>query len=156
MRTTAAFPVAGNSFFGRAYVHFASPAPTTHVGLFAAAGAGTEVRLGLGPALLPNYSTSGAEYGSWAADPPLMPVDRWTCIEWRYEDVPGSDHDRLLYWIDGIEAVDHEIDGSGSEAWTFPTFEHFELGVIVYHAEGTGFDVRYDDVVLAPSRVGCA
>lgn len=154
LRTEAPFPVAGSSLFGRAWVRLTGPAPTVHAGLFATAGGDVEVRLGLGPALLPNYAGPGVEYGSWAPDPPLMPVDRWTCIEWSLEDTAG-DHDRLLYWIDGAEAVAHEIDGSGGDAWTFPTFERFELGMLLYHEPAEGYDVRYDDVVLSPTRVGC-
>jgi len=151
------FPVAGNSFYARAYVRLASPAPTVHVGMIDASGESIEIRLGLGPTLLPNYSGPGVEYGSWAADPPLMPVDAWTCLEWAVLDDPSSNHDRLLYWIDGTEQTAHEIDGTGTDAWRVPVLDRVEIGLILYHddAAGMAHDAWYDDLVIAPSRVGC-
>jgi len=151
------FPVAGNSVYARAFVRLASPAPTVHVGMVDGSGESIEVRLGLGPALLPNYSGPGVEFGSWAADPPLMPVDTWTCLEWALLDDPGTDHDRLLYWIDGVEETNHEIDGTGTDVWRMPTLDQVELGLIMYHDDeaGMGHDIWYDDVVFATHRVGC-
>lgn len=155
------FPVAGNSFYGRAFVYLDGAVPGGHVGIFSASGplsggGDAEVRLGIGNgALLPNYTAPGVEYGTWHSPPPPMPAGRWACIELAYLDDPGDD-DQLHYFIDGEEQTLDGVYGGGTDHWTAPSYEAFTFGVILYHPSDVGeLDVWMDDVVLAPERVGC-
>ena len=153
--------MAGNSFYGRAFVFLEGTVPDGHAGVFNArgtlpGGGDVEFRLGIGHgALEPNYSGPGNEYGIWTPSPPPMPADRWTCIEWYYGDDPG-DADQLHYWIDGIEQVDHGVYGATPSLWTAPSYATFSFGLLLYHDEpGAGFDLWFDAVALSSARIGC-
>lgn len=74
---------------------------------------------------------------------------RWTCFEW-FHDV-AADH--LVLWQDGIELARAE-GGIGDRH--LPPAHAITLGAASNNGEYTrGFDVWFDDLALAPERVGC-
>jgi hypothetical protein len=70
-----------------------------------------------------------------------LPANTWLCMEAHYNGGSGD----VEIFADGAPL----IDAAGYRAVTFQTFR---IGYMRYNDDRT---VRYDDVVVAPNRVGC-
>ncbi|WP_258906260.1 cellulose-binding domain-containing protein [Actinokineospora sp. UTMC 2448] len=149
---------------GRFYVRHDTALPAAHVTFMAMRDAveGKDLRMGgqnaamqwnreSDDATLPEQSPSGV-----ALSRPL-PVDRWTCVEFAVE---GGD---IRTWVDGTLVTGlvadgvqtHDVDGQwlrGKPSWR-PNLTDFRIGWESYG--GDTDTLVFDDIVLAPTRVGC-
>lgn len=155
----------GATTYARFYVRHTTALPDAHVTFLAmrdTADGGRDLRMGgqnralqwnreSDDATLPEQSPVGV-----AQSVPL-PVDRWTCVEF---GVTGSE---LRTWVDGSEVPGlhadttptPDVDSQWLRRGTWrPALADFRLG---WESYGNGDDTLwFDDVVLAPSRIGCS
>jgi hypothetical protein len=184
----AIFPVTGNVFYGRMMFQLQA-APTGDVhwtmiqggGLVAGQNYHALYRYGgqhpvtqgatfLGSQLMANYDTPDS-YPIGSGTPPasdcwqhanktVIPVGRWTCVEWKF-DGPNN---QMSLWLDGVAVPELTVNGSGQGCvnqpatppftWTAPTFDRLDLGWESYQSD----DARtawVDDVVIARDPIGC-
>ena len=93
-----------------------------------------------------------------------IPVGKWTCLEWEFDDAPDTD----TLWIDGqsLGTLDDEhinypaghVPGSpifnGKSSGLIGGFKAFSFGFFDWHPKND-FDLYYDDIVIDTARVGC-
>lgn len=168
------FPVANNTFFGRAFVYLDGAAPQEHFTLFSASGtlpeasAPTYVRYGGELGLLAaNYVGNGQMQhagapmadGSWI-DTTAVPTGRWTCMEWEFK----GDTNEMHFWLDGVDVPRLAVVGQSNECckgqvWTAPPYDRVALGWEAYKtaqdATQTGYDLWLDEIALDTQRIGC-
>ncbi|HEX3696311.1 MAG TPA: hypothetical protein VH374_13090 [Polyangia bacterium] len=110
---------------------------------------------------------SGSPGGERQAYPPgKMPVGKWLCLEWEFNDDP----DQINVWGDGtmigslsnanVAYPPGQAPGSplfnGMSSNLIGAFTDFGFGFYDWHQQGRpAFDVYYDDIVLDTKRVGC-
>lgn len=119
----------------------------------------------VGSQLMANYETpdsySGNGPGSdcWHhADQTVVPVDRWACVEWKFD----GPQNQMQLWLDGEALPDLTVtdtgqgcvNQSGSYVWTAPDFDRIDLGWESYQADDAR-TLTIDDVVLSESAIGC-
>lgn len=103
--------------------------------------------------------SDGGSTGDWVSWQKSVPTTDavWTCLEWKLDPTENS----VDVWIDGVEKPDlrvSENDHGGSGKFVFPQpFKSMWIGWWLYQENTTPskFNVRIDDIVLAPSKVGC-
>lgn len=177
------FPLSGNSFFGRMMFRLES-APTTsmHWTLLQAGGLVegqsyhalyryggqlpvTENDAFVGSQWMANYETPDSYAGTgpssdcWQhASGSVIPVGRWSCIEWHF-DGPNN---ALSLWLDGQALSDLSVAGIGQGCvnqpagyeWTAPRFDHLDVGWESYQTDDAR-SLWLDDVALGTERLGC-
>jgi len=93
-----------------------------------------------------------------------VPVAKWTCLEWEYDDAPDSD----TAWVEGqsLGTLDDQhinypaghVPGSpifdGKSSGLIGGFTTYSFGFYDWHPN-TDFDLYFDDIVLDTKRVGC-
>lgn len=82
-----------------------------------------------------------------------VPVGRWICLEWEFNDSPDS----ATVFVDGVVDFSHNaftLDGVTSSSLV-GGFAAFGFGYYAWHPATYAFDVYYDDIVLDVQRVGC-
>jgi hypothetical protein len=93
-----------------------------------------------------------------------VPVARWTCLEWEFDDQPDTD----TLWIESQELGtldDQHIDYpaghvagtpifDGKSAGLIGGFSTYSFGFYDWHPS-VDFDLYLDDIVLDTKRVGC-
>jgi hypothetical protein len=168
----APFAPPGNSFYGRAYVfvtEFPSAPAFAHFTLVEASGSsGGGVIRPIGGQFVPaptagkslwGVGSDGGATGDWTDWRTTAPAEagRWQCLEWQL----AADDNQIHVWIDGVEKPELSASttqhGGNQVDFVFPTFSSLLLGWQLYQG-GTSpaeFDLWFDDVVLATSRVGC-
>ena len=178
------FPITGNSFYGRVMLWLTSSptatSPAVHWTLIEGTGLvpgqtyHAAYRLGGqhpvtgGNQLMANYETPDSYSGNgprsdcWHhADGDVVPVARWSCIEWRY-DGPTS---AMTMWVDGAEAlsvtgmgVSSRGDGCVSQPatfpWTAPNFDTIRVGWDSYQTDAER-TLWLDDFAISTTRIGC-
>jgi len=92
----------------------------------------------------------------------LLPVRRWTCVEWHLEVASNE----MEFWLDGRKVV--HVAGRAKTAnacrgndlqgeWRAPPkFDSFYIGFERYADSANDQDLWIDDVAIAKRRVGCA
>jgi hypothetical protein len=110
-----------------------------------------------------NYDTSGVTTDCYANSATRMPVQRWTCVEWRFAVATNE----LELWIDGNEVNEvndvHVVgrgegclaDDLGGQWLAPPAFTALHLGWESYQTSTNDRNLWVDDVALGASRVGC-
>lgn len=163
------FPVAGNSFYGRAWFYVAAvPANTTHWTNISGEGpvpdAGTNVRAFVRyggqvmKRLMANYDTSNVGTDCWQHSTVAMPEGTWNCYEWHF-DQPNN---RMELWLDGTPLTQVTINGTGQGCidnglggkWLLPQFDSLRLGWEHYQTS-IPIQMWVDDVALDTQRIGC-
>ncbi|GAA2120289.1 hydrolase [Streptomyces synnematoformans] len=157
---------AGGDLYVRFWVRHTTALPTQHVTFLAMRDTGardTDLRMGGQNAALQwnresDDATLPAQSPAGVALSRPLPVDRWSCVEFRMERAG-----LLQTWLDG-ESVEglivdgtptHDVDAQwlNSGAWQ-PAPADLRLG---WESYGQGADTLwYDDVAVGTSRVGCA
>jgi hypothetical protein len=161
--------------FGRAYMYISPQRNDIDMGLIFGGTAGFPRPTYMS---LANHSTGwqlgfiklmgspGGEVQTYPSTP--IPVAKWTCIEWEFNDDP----DEINLWGDGVAIGTLNKDskvGFCSGGCTQPAslfnsmnsgliggFTDFGLGFYDWHPMGRpAFDLYYDDIVLNTERVGC-
>ena len=181
IKETKTFPATNNTYWGRAFIYFAS-LPTVsgafnyaHWTFAAASGTGVagEIRLsgqlqdgknlfGVGT---DNKSATGT--GDWTnsdKDPMNMPAPvptaTWMCIEWEHN---GAANETKFYW----DAVEHPSlattttkhgtsDGLGANPYVLPTFNAVWVGWQEYQTQpNEKWEMWVDEIGIDPKRIGC-
>jgi hypothetical protein len=157
--------VGGAAVYARFFVRHTTALPDAHVTFLAmrdTADGGRDLRVGgqnralqwnreSDDATLPEQSPAGV-----AQSVPL-PVDQWTCVEF---GITGSE---ARTWVDGSEVPGLHVDATPTPdidsqwlrrgPWR-PALTDFRLG---WESYGNGDDTLwFDDVALAPARIGCS
>ena len=169
------FPVADNTFFGRAFVYLQGAAPQDHFTLISAsgtlpsAGAPTYVRYGGEFGLLEaNYVGNGQVQhagvamgdGTWADTTPV-PTGRWACMEWQFK----GDTNEMHFWVDGVDVPRLAVIGQSNECcrgqvWNAPPYDRIALGWEMYGTAKDStidaYDLWLDEIALDTQRIGCA
>lgn len=157
--------------FGRAYF-FITPKPMSgHTGMVFAGTPGFPKPAYLEVANINSgwqlgyVKLNGPPNGEEVAYPPgQVPVEKWTCLEWEFNDQPDS----ATLWIDGnqlgqlndqtIGYPPGHVPGSpifdGKSSDLVGAFSDFGFGIYDWHPKNA-FDLFYDDIVLDVKRVGC-
>lgn len=155
---TSAFPFAGNAFWGRAFVYWASSSrPNNHATYVAA-----------GPVPNASYqwlrfsSFGGGQLGGNDSDPDnssssstTLAQGAWTCIEWHFDPSPGVM--RATYFADGKQISQLDIDPKHNGTQDLD-FAQIELGWEIYthDGNGAGWELFLDEIALGPNRIACA
>jgi hypothetical protein len=93
-----------------------------------------------------------------------VPVAKWTCLEWEFNDAPDSD----TAWVEGqsLGTLDDQhvnypaghVPGApifdGKSAGLIGGFTTYSFGFYDWHPNAD-FDLYFDDIVLDTKRVGC-
>jgi hypothetical protein len=158
--------------FGRAYFYM-TPKPTSiNIGLLFGGTSGFP---------RPTYMSVASHSGGWqlgfikqqgtpagevqAYPVDVMPVAKWMCLEWEFNDQP----DVIAFWRDGnavgtldpnhINYPPGHMPGAplynGMNSGLIGAFTDFGFGFYDWHPGNFPFDVYYDDIVLDTKRVGC-
>jgi hypothetical protein len=81
-----------------------------------------------------------------------VPVGRWFCLEWEFNDTP----DRAVVYVDSVQDfAQSTFTFAGATTGLVGPFAAFGFGYYAWHPAAYAFDVYYDDIVLNTSRVGC-
>lgn len=173
-----AFPVANNVYYGR-MLFWLESAPTESVHWTFIQGGGTvpgesyralyryggQHPVDDGNQLMANYETPDSYSGNgpasdcWKhAQGVVVPVGRWSCVEWKFDGVA----DEMRLWLDGVAIDSLTVEGSGEgcvssevgNVWTAPNFEYLDIGWESYQADETR-TLFIDDLVLDDEPIGC-
>jgi hypothetical protein len=173
------FPATNNSYYGRAFVYFASlPTPATaftysHWTMIAASGTQVtgEIRLsgqlqsganrwGVGT----DNRTDANGTGDWTnsdkdpnGKPAAVPTGQWMCIEWMHK----GDTNETRFWWDGVEhpslytqpSTPH--GGNPTQPFILPQFTNVWLGWQEYQATTETFELWLDEIAIDKDRIGC-
>ncbi len=143
--------------FGRAYFNVTPKPPTEHAEFLFAGTAGfpnlkyLEVA-SIGTPWQLTYvdliGTTGESYASGG----VVPVARWSCLEWEFNDTP----DQATVFVDGVQSYSRStIAFQGQSSGLVGGFTDFGFGYYDWHPVSYPFDVYYDDIVLDTKRIGC-
>ena len=142
-----AVPVPGNDFWVRLYMNLSTPlGDNSHDSVFGASTGGiaadvnnealvelseqfNEILLNTDDALF-NPTTNNT-----------LPANTWLCMEAHYNGGNGN----VEIFADGQELIN-------APGYRTATYQSFRIGYMRYNDDRT---VRYDDVIVAPARVGC-
>ena len=177
------FPAPGNAYFGRMMTRLeAAPETSVHwtfvqsSGLIAGQNYHSVYRYGgqlpqtsgtmfLGTKLMANYDTpdnysgTGPASDCWNhASAQVMPVAKWTCVEWQFD----GPNDTLRFWLNGAPVDSLTVQGKGQGCvhqdktfeWKAPNFDNLELGWESYQMDSAR-TLYVDDVVISTKRIGC-
>jgi hypothetical protein len=106
-----------------------------------------------------NYSGTGPASDCWNhSDNVVMPVAKWTCVEWEFD----GPNDTLRFWLDGKAIDSLTVAGTGQGCvhqdktyeWKAPSFADVSLGWESYQMD-TARTLYVDDVVISEKRIGC-
>jgi hypothetical protein len=175
IRETKTFPATNNTYFGRAYVYFATlagpPMSYAHWTFIAASGTQVsgEIRVsgqfqngnnlfGVGT----DNRVDDAGTGDWTTSdtdpnktPKAVPTNQWLCIEWMHK---GDTNETRFYW----DAVEHPSlyttsskNGGNGNPYILPNFTNVWLGWQEYQTSTINFEMWLDEIAIDPSRIGC-
>ncbi len=166
------FPVAGNSYYARAFVRF-SELPTApmwaHWTISGAEGSQTdaEIRVGGqwdGQTNRFGVGTDHGPTGDWthldndpAGAPLPVPAFEWVCLEWHND---GTTHESYFWWNEqehpSLHTSSSEHGGSDDE-YLLPQFESIWFGWWLYQADPQpdAYDVWIDEIVIDDEPIGC-
>ncbi len=168
------FPVPENVFFGRMMIYLTeTPQNTVHWTMIQ--GLGTMVpgypdlteavyRYGgqiNGDELMANYDTQPGRLSDCAQrSQTTMPLDTWTCVEWRFDGKLKE----LDFWMDGtldealsVRQMANDTGGCQNQDWSGiwepPTFS--SIGVGFQHYQQGGGEIWIDDFAIGAEKIGC-
>jgi hypothetical protein len=147
---TKTFPAGAGHFFGRAMIWMADPSPMVHAIYISANDQAQDTSYTLASqyqTVLAGAYFNNAEAGDHSAA--ALPTGAWACYEWEFDGTDGTAN----YWLNSAELTDVEETG-----WGKTKFASLDVGISIYGsnpADPSAFDLWYDDIVIATSRVGC-
>ncbi len=183
IKETKTFPVANNTYFGRAFVWFAKlpvPEPVpgdaafaySHWSFIAASGTGVHGEIRLSGQLSNGANHFGvgtdnrvddAGTGDWTnsdkdpgGSPLAVPTGAWLCIEWMHA---GQTNETRFYW----DAVEHAslytsaTKHGGIQAYPYmlPEFTNVWIGWQEYQPTDEAFEMWVDEIAIDTARIGC-
>ncbi len=145
---TRTFPQTGANLFGRAWIYFEPSAPIAHVAYFWASGPKATYTFASQDGTLMSLAYfSSNETASHSTTG--VPIGHWACMEWNFNPAAGT----ADYWLDGTPLADlHE----GS--WGKDSFQSHDFGISLFGTDKgpAAYDVWFDDIAVATSRIGCS
>ena len=176
IRESRTFPAPNDTYFGRAFVYFAS-LPTApgmsyaHWTFVAASGTGVSGEIRLSGQLSGGRNLFGvgtdnrvddAGTGDWttsdddpANNPTPVPIGRWVCVEWMHA---GATNETRFFW-DGVEHpslhTTASVHGGNANPFLLPNFTSVWLGWQEYQASTEPFELWIDEIAIDPERIGC-
>jgi hypothetical protein len=167
----APFAPPGGSFYGRLFVYvtaFPSAPAFAHFTMVEAAGQGAGLIRPIGGQYVPaptagkslwGVGSDGGATGDWTDWQTTTPAEsgRWQCLEWQLDASDNAIH----VWIDGVDkpelSASTKVHGGNQVDFVFPSFTSVWIGWFLYQGGSSPaeFDLWYDDIVLATTRVGC-
>ena len=145
--------------YGRAYVYVAS-LPPGHTVLLNAGNRGYPISnfLEIGQSrgqFMPSFQLNGPgpDRGETTAHQGDIPMGRWFCLEWEFNDKP----DRIVEWVDGVQTVDQSFTYKTASSELVKGFSEFDIGFRVWGpatAVTSDIDIYYDDIAISDSRIG--
>ena len=179
IRESRTFPAPNNTYYGRAFVYFASlPTPTTgftysHWTMIAATGSQVSGEIRVSGQMQNGMSYWGVGTdnrvdangtGDWTnsdkdpnGKPVAVPTGRWLCIEWMHK----GDTNETRFWWDGVEhpslytmpSTPH--GGNPTEPIILPQFKNVWLGWAEYQPTMEPFELWLDEIAIDKDRIGC-
>jgi len=146
-------------FYGRAYV-YVEWLPPGHMVLLNAGTRGFPISnfLEIGQSrgqFQPSFQQNGygVKRGETTARQGDIPMGRWFCLEWEFNDQP----DRIVEWVDGQQVVDKSFKFNNTDSGLVKGFSEFDIG---FRAWGNAadltkdIDVYYDDITISDKPIG--
>jgi hypothetical protein len=179
IRESKTFPALNNTYYGRAFVYFASlPKSVTgytysHWTMIAATGTQVAGEIRVGGQMFggQNYWGVGTDNhtdpngtGDWTnsdkdpdGKPVGVPTGQWMCIEWMHK----GDTNETRFWWDGVEhpslytkpSTPHQ--GNSAQPFILPQFKDVWLGWIDYQPTMQTFELWLDEIAIDKDRIGC-
>ncbi len=179
IRESKTFPATNNTYFGRAFVYFASlPTPMTgftysHWTMIAATGSQVSGEIRVSGQMQNGMSYWGVGTdnrvdvdgtGDWTnsdkdpnGKPLAVPTGQWLCVEWMHK----GDTNETRFWWDGIEhpslytkpSTPH--GGNPTEPYILPQFKNVWLGWAEYQPTTEPFELWLDEIAIDKDRIGC-
>jgi hypothetical protein len=179
IRESKTFPAPNNTYYGRAFVYFASlPTPMTgftysHWTLIAATGSQVSGEIRVSGQMQNGMSYWGVGTdnrvdpngtGDWTnsdsdpnGKPSAVPSGRWLCIEWMHK----GDTNETRFWWDGVEhpslytMPNTPHGGNKTEPFILPQFKNVWLGWAEYQPTMEPFELWLDEIAIDKDRIGC-
>ena len=96
---------------------------------------------------------NGFNGGSYVASTtPLLPLDKWTCIEW---EVDTGTPNQLHAWVDGQPVTALDLMQPTTAAQPIGLFS-VGLGIFPPNTSPIALDAWVDDVIFDHAPIGCA
>ncbi|MEO8876220.1 MAG: hypothetical protein ABI461_11580 [Polyangiaceae bacterium] len=185
IKETKTFPIANNSYFGRAFVWFEKlPVPEppsaamdagfkySHWSFVAASGTVVDGEIRLSGQLSNGANhfgvgtdnrTQDAGTGDWTnsdddptGHPLAVPTGKWVCVEWQHS---GATNETRFYW-DGAEHTSlytsaTKHGGIAANPYILPQFTNVWIGWQEYQPTDEDFEMWVDEVAIDTARIGC-
>jgi hypothetical protein len=144
--------------FGRAYVYIATM-PGTHSVLLNAGNPGYPIsnflEVGIRRRVFqPSYQQNAAGVPRTETTdmvPGTIPVGRWFCLEWEFNDKP----DRIVLKLDGQPFADQSLDLKSVKSELVKGFSEFDIGFRSWGKAGASdIDIYYDDIAISDKPIG--
>lgn len=150
------FSAPNNSYFGRMFVRVAQfpTADTDHWVVVEATGTGSTEQVRPVGGQFQRWAPgadgpSAGDWTDWDQSDAVTTPGAWECVEWQMNDANGGND--ILLWIN-----DTEVRPMDRVNFSFPTINRLWFGWVVYQmGQPAAYDVRLDDLVLSPERIGC-
>ena len=165
----SAFPARNNTFWGRVFLYYVSDAKsaisTMHANYVTSAGMVKSstpyyAHWRLATFSNPKKPTLGFNYsqGDTAVYANAnMPENQWACLEWSFV---GDATNKVSLYLNGnlITSSNAGITTKDNPKNLPPIYDAFRMGYEIYGLGGNAayFDMYFDEVALAPTRIGCA
>jgi hypothetical protein len=145
--------------YGRAYVYI-KWIPAGHMVLMNAGTRGFPISnfLEIGQSrgqFQPSFQLNGPgpDRGETTARQGDIPMGRWFCLEWEFNDKP----DRIVEWVDGQQVVDKSFAYKGVNSGLVKGFSEFDIGFRAWgnaSALTNDIDIYYDDIAISDKPIG--
>jgi hypothetical protein len=180
--TGSLFPLPNNVLYGRMMFRLeSSPTESVHWTMIQAGGLipgesyhalyryGGQLPVTQGAAIgsqwMANYETPDSYSGTgpktdcwWHANGHVVPIGRWTCVQWTFDGTNNQMHLAL----DGVPQTDLDVNGSGQGCvnqlpgypWTAPLFDQLSVGWESYQPDESR-TLYIDDLAVGSEPIGC-
>jgi hypothetical protein len=143
--------------YGRAYV-FIKALPPGHMVLLTSGTRGFPISnfLEIGQSrgqFQPSFQLNGPgpDRGETTAREGQIPMGRWFCLEWEFNDKP----DRIVEWVDGVQSVDKSFAYKGVNSELVKGFSEVDIGFRPWGGAITSdIDIYWDDIAISDKPIG--
>jgi hypothetical protein len=146
-------------WYGRAYVYI-NWLPPGHMVLLNSGTRGFPISnfLEIGQTrgqFMPSFQLNGPgpDRGETTAHQGDIPMGRWFCLEWEFNDKP----DRIVEWVDGVQSVDKSFTYKTVSSELVKGFSEFDIGFRAWgnaSALTNDINVYYDDIAISDKPIG--
>jgi hypothetical protein len=170
------FPIAGNAFYGRMMM-WLSQYPSggahwnnvqssgllpnsTQTAKYAWGGDGTLGAVTAGYTIRNTPDAGTAMFDCYKQSTTPIPVQRWVCVEWKFDGVA----DEMHYYLDGQPLTNADVIKTGGVCvtppppggtWAAPVFANLSLGWVQPNPTTAAIEMWLDEVAIGTQRIGC-